>query len=338
MLRKNLPQYVKREKSHYYFRRRNWPRVKLTGVPWTPEFMAQIHAILINQRPTPSAHPPGSVAAILTQYLASLDFTSGKRASTQDGDRRRLEAWGVTYGAAEIRFLQVKHIEDMLASKAGVRHAQRSLHRVLRASLDYCVNRKYIRENPARLIKLEAPETVGYHPITNEEIAQFEARFPIGTKARLAFALCLYTGSRRSDAHRLGPQHVQNGRIQLIQQKTGSVIDIPLVEPLRKIIAATNLRGIDTFLVTDQGRPYTVQGFANYLKDCFRQAGLPHCSSHGLRKALIRQLAEAGYSEDDIASVSGHTDMREIRTYVQNARKAKMADRALGGLFAATAS
>ena len=104
----------------------------------------------------------------------------------------------------------------------------------------------------------------------------------------------------------------------MIQQKTGSVIDIPLVEPLRKIIAATNLRGIDTFLVTDQGRPYTVQGFANYLKDCFRQAGLPHCSSHGLRKALIRQLAEAGYSEDDIASVSGHTDMREIRTYVQN--------------------
>jgi len=36
-------------------------------------------------------------------------------------------------------------------------------------------------------------------------------------------------------------------------------------------------------------------------------------------------MAEAGCSEDFIASISGHKDMREIRTYVAAANKARMA-------------
>jgi hypothetical protein len=36
-------------------------------------------------------------------------------------------------------------------------------------------------------------------------------------------------------------------------------------------------------------------------------------------------MAEANCGEDYIASISGHKDMREIRTYVQAANKARMA-------------
>ena len=36
-------------------------------------------------------------------------------------------------------------------------------------------------------------------------------------------------------------------------------------------------------------------------------------------------MAETGCSEDYIASISGHKDMREIRAYAQAANKAKMA-------------
>ena len=38
-----------------------------------------------------------------------------------------------------------------------------------------------------------------FHTWTEEEIAQFEMRWPIGTTERLAFSLLLYTGQRRSD-------------------------------------------------------------------------------------------------------------------------------------------
>lgn len=40
------------------------------------------------------------------------------------------------------------------------------------------------------------------------EVEAFEARHPIGTMARLAMDLFLYTGLRRSDVVRVGPQHI----------------------------------------------------------------------------------------------------------------------------------
>ena len=57
---------------------------------------------------------------------------------------------------------------------------------------------------------------------------------------------------------------------------------------------------------------------------------MPQCSAHGLRKAFLRRMAEAGCSEDYIASISGHADMREIRTYVQAANRAQHGDRGHG--------
>src|SRR6516165_9858901 len=54
----------------------------------------------------------------------------------------------------------------------------------------------------------EKVKTTGYPTWSEAEIARFEAKHPIGSKARLAFALLLYTGQRRGDIVRLGRQHM----------------------------------------------------------------------------------------------------------------------------------
>jgi integrase len=46
------------------------------------------------------------------------------------------------------------------------------------------------------------------------EIEQFEAKYPIGTKARLALALLLYTGQRRSDVVLFGRQQFVHSDIK----------------------------------------------------------------------------------------------------------------------------
>jgi hypothetical protein len=43
---------------------------------------------------------------------------------------------------------------------------------------------------------------------------QFEARWAPGTRERRAMYLLLYTGQRRSDASRMGRQHVKRGKIK----------------------------------------------------------------------------------------------------------------------------
>jgi hypothetical protein len=40
-----------------------------------------------------------------------------------------------------------------------------------------------------------------------------------------------------------------------------------------------------TFLVNDLKRPFTAAGFANKIREWCNQAGLRHCTAHGLRKA-----------------------------------------------------
>ena len=40
-----------------------------------------------------------------------------------------------------------------------------------------------------------------------------------------------------------------------------------------------------TFLTTKGGAAFTPAGFGNWFRECCNDAGLPHCSAHGLRKA-----------------------------------------------------
>ena len=178
------------------------------------------------------------------------------------------------------------------------------------------------RDNPALGIKLDPVRTQGFHSWTEDELVRFEAHHPLGTKPRLALALLLYTAQRRSDVVRLGPSMIvtRDGEqcFAFTQSKTGTAMEIP-------VDAATPLIGVKTFLVTEFGRPFTAAGFGNWFRQRSNEAGLPHCSAHGLRKAFLRRMAEAGCSEDYIASISGHRDTREIRTYVQAANKTRMA-------------
>ncbi len=67
-----------------------------------------------------------------------------------------------------------------------------------------------------------------------------------------------------------------------------------------------------TFLVTSFGKSFTAAGFGNWSRRCCDDAHLPHCSSHGLRKAAARRLAEAGTSANHIAAVTGHLSLKEV--------------------------
>ena len=98
---------------------------------------------------------------------------------------------------------------------------------------------------------------------------QYEERHPVGCKARLAFALLLYTGQQRSDVVLLGRQHVQNGWLKFTQRKNRNrrpiTLELPILPVLQEIIDKSPTGGL-TFLVTDRGRPFTGNGFGNKMR------------------------------------------------------------------------
>ena len=154
--------------------------------------------------------------------------------------------------------------------------------------------------DPTRDIKQRSIKGDGFHTWTDDEIAQFEAHHPIGTKPRLALALLLYTAQRRSDVVRMGRQHIKDGVLTVKQQKTGVTLAIPVHPELQAVLDATPSEHL-TFLVTATGKPYGGNAFSEQFRNWCDAAGLPkRCKPHGLRKAACRRLAEAGCSANEI--------------------------------------
>src|SRR5215468_615915 len=171
-------------------------------------------------------------------------------------------------------------------------------------------------------------KTEGFRTWSEEDIARFEAAHSIGTKARLAFALLLYTAQRRSDVIRMGHQHIRDGAIAVTQKKTGKPLMVPIRPELQTILDATP-GGHLTFLVSRGGRSYAGNNFSEQFRAWCDAAGLQHCSAHGLRKAACRRMAEAGYTAHEIAAWSGHASLNEIKRYTDAVDQERLARAAM---------
>ena len=69
-----------------------------------------------------------------------------------------------------------------------------------------------------------------------------------------------------------------------------------------------------------------------YRREWCDAAGLPHCTSHGLRKACARRLAEAGATPRELMAVTGHKTLAEAQRYTEKVDRTALADRAMNRL------
>jgi integrase len=164
-----------------------------------------------------------------------------------------------------------------------------------------------------------------FRDIVTNEISTFESRWTIGTKQRLAFALTLYSGQRRSDVHRMTWADVKKNGIDVVQQKTGRKLLIPIHPELCAILANAKREHV-TIINTEYGQPFTVDGFSQWFRNAITAAGLPlDCQPHGLRKAAGRRLAEAGCTAHQIMAVLGHKTLADAERYTREADQAQLA-------------
>lgn len=77
------------------------------------------------------------------------------------------------------------------------------------------------------------------------------------------------------------------------------------------------------------GKPPSAAGFGNWFRDRCDEAGLTHCSAHGLRKAVGRQLAEAGCTAHEIAAITGQVSLSEVQRYTKAADQSRLARAAM---------
>lgn len=324
-------------KPRYYFRRPGYKRIPLPGSPGSAEFMTAYHAALggheVERAPIGAGRSAaGTLSSAIAAYYCHPSFTT-LATGTQKMRRAILESFRADHGERRLALLEQKHIATLLGAKKAF--AARNWLKTLRGLMQFAVVAQLRRDDPTDGLKPMKAKAGTIATWTEAEIARYRERHPVGSTARLAMELLLGTAQRRGDVVRMGPQHVRDGLMTIRQEKTGNELVIPLHPELAAVLTASTI-GHLSFLTTGAGKPFTAAGFGNLFRDWCNEAGLPaHCSSHGLRKAACRRLAEAGCSEHQIAAISGHESLSEVRRYTRAANRAGMARDAMATVTAA---
>jgi integrase len=321
---------------HHYFRRAGYPRIRLSGLVGSTEFMAAYAAALdsvMTEIGATKRSKPGSVSAAIASYYSSPSFKT-LAASSQVVRKAVLEAFRREHGDKPIAAMPKKFIAALLDSMSPT--AARNWLKALRALVEHCIDVDMLKENLTLGIRLRPIKSDGFHTWTEDEIAQFATAHPIGSRERLAFALGLYSGQRRGDVIRMGRQHIRGGALYVKQAKTGATLAIPLHSELQAVLDATPGNNL-TFLTTlRSGKPFAGMAFTQWFTAACAKAGLPaRCTFHGLRKAACRRLAEAGCTVHEIAAISGHKSLKEVERYTKAVDQARLAQAAMARTAAA---
>ena len=345
-----LPRYVSRDwhasGNEKLVFRRNGRKATLPGPAWSEQF-CDAYAAALAGKPLERAGPyrkqgkaPGTFRAICEAFYKSAGFRARDKL-TQDDKRGVLESClaeplepggELFFGDCPASRLSRRHIVVLRDRKAGKPFAANKRLRYLGQLFKWAVEAELMLENPAREVGRVDARKKGYHTWTPDEIRQFEQHHPAGSRARLALALMGFAGLRRSDTCTVQKQHLQAREDGLWLRKPqhknrtrqGKIIEIPVLPALEEAIAAAPRTGL-ALLETEYGQPYSIKAFGERFKKWCREAGLPHCSSHGVRKAAAVLAAERGATDSQLQAIFGWEDTREIRTYTEKMNRAKVA-------------
>ena len=181
-------------------------------------------------------------------------------------------------------------------------------------------------------------ESGGFVPWTEEDMAMYRAKWPLGTEARLMFDILHYTFLRLGDAHRFGPPHlrqiVRKMAVQIATEKRrgNTTVTVPVhpefAESLRAA-RATGIIGAEVFTgkkVRGRVLPMNKKAWAMKFKKYAVLAGVnePKKSCHGVRKARAEVAAYADCTESQMMAMFGWTDPKMPAHYIAQANREKL--------------
>jgi integrase len=294
-----------------------WPGgPRLLSESGTRAFSRELKAALSARaagQPQDLVRKPGTLSRVVDSYLDSQDFlTCGER--TQSDYRKQAALIVKKFGTLDVSALDDDYADetrgffldhrDALA-KASLRQADYFLQ-VLNTILNWGKARGKLKLNPLR----DAGVKKLYHVTRADKIwsdAQIDAFLSCAPKEiALGMILALWTGQRQGDLLRLTWAAYDGTEIKLTQGKGGVPVQIPVGDPLKKLLDATP-RKSPIILVNQVGIPWAADGFRTMWYKTAQRAGVADRTFHDLRGTAVTKLALAESTVPEIASITGHS-------------------------------
>jgi integrase len=337
-------QITRHGRKVWYFRRsRDERRIRLPDVYGSQEFTDAYQVCLAGGVVQPAGKRGASRGKLA--WLIELYMKSGKWESYRPATRKArghiLQKLAEEKGAVDVEDIDRAAIVAAVEKRRGTPEQANVILTALKQMFAWGVEAGHVDRNPAEGVKgVKKPkagpdEEEGHKTWTEEDLARFKAYWPHGTPERLLFSVLCYTGLRIGDAARFGVQHVQrDGTIKLRNEKTGALVQLPILQSLREAIVRGPERptGQLGFVVWRRGVNVGKEHLGAEFSAACKEASLEDCTAHGLRKAAAVKLAEAGKSVDELMSIFGWARPDMAIKYTRMASKKKLAMNAMGAL------
>lgn len=328
-------------KTRWRFRRKG-KTISLPKHPGDPEF-EEAYSAAIEGRERRAAvvvkHPhaavPRSFKAAWRLVIQSAEWKrldpATKRKNEHLADlflrKRVTEDQPVVWGDIPVAEAKRRHIKMILSDYAETPHKAKHILVAIRKMIAAALDEEWIETDPSWKISWR-PEYKGWRAWTEEEMAAFEARWPIGTNPRAVYAVALWLGNRRSDVARLKWSDIDlddASTVLVAQKKTRKALALPITHMLLDVLSGIEKKS-DFVILTQYGKPFSEKSLTGRMRAWTKAAGLPPgCTLHGLRKTLGKLLAEDGASTRQIMSQLGHDDIKHAELYSRDAEQARMA-------------
>jgi integrase len=321
-------QVTQHGKTVWYVRVGKGPRVRIRAAFGTPEFDTEYQSAIAGLPTRQTAkedRATGTLAWLVERYRETGTWTNLSLATRRQREnilRSILESAG-RQPVVKITKATIVAGRDRRAVKTPFQ--ARHFLDTMRGLFRWAVEAGLVRIDPTAGVADPAmPKGDGFPPWSEEDVAAYEARWPIGTRERVWFDVILYTGLRRGDAVRFGRQHVRNGIGTIKTEKTDTEVTLPILPVLADTLAAGPCGDL-SFIVSKTGRPFTKESFGNAFKKACRAAGVSDRSAHGLRKIAATRAADHGATEAQLEAIFGWTGGRMASLYTRSANRRRLA-------------
>lgn len=298
----------------YYYYRRGSARIRLPDNPDSPEFDQAYWACRAGRNETPRT----SFDALIASYRASPSFQKLK-SSTRKEYERTLHLISEKNGPKDFRNLRRRDVIAARDKYADTWRKANAIVETLSILSRHAMDLEWITSNAASGVsKLKGGS---YEPWPQWALDAF-GRTATGS-VQIAFQLAIGTGQRVGDLCLMEWAHYDGEGINVIQEKTGERLWVACPGKLKTYLDALPRTG-RYILAKNLTQHLTKSQIQKSVLAVRTEIGATGFVIHGWRYTAAVQLAEAGCSDSEIQSVTGHRTLEMVQKYRKGANQKRL--------------